>query len=149
MKTIQIVSLTACTILAAGIVLNSSLSTELPSTTEPPQKTTTHSAAHDKLDWPQLNHRENTPTKSNPVLADSKKQAPLNEKVARALEKFKDRTRNITAEDIAEERAKVEEHRKAALAQTPDQPIVTTFVDEHGQTFKRFEFPNGVVRYGL
>lgn len=149
MNTIQIVSLSAFTILAAGILLNTSLSSELPSTTELPQKTTTHSAAHDKLDWSQLKHRGGTPTQSNPVQADSKEQSPLDEKVARALEKFKDRTRNITAEDIAEERAKIEEHRKAALAQTPDQPIVTTFVDENGQTFRRFEFPNGVVRYGL
>lgn len=89
------------------------------------------------------------PTDDNTIEREDDKNSELNKKVAAALERFKARTRDISADDIAEERQAIEEFRQRARSQTPDQPEVATIVDDNGQGFKKFVFPNGVVRYGL
>lgn len=78
----------------------------------------------------------------------STKWSPEKERRAReALAKFREVSSRLSAEDLREEQDRIKVAKARMESVEVAEPKVSMITDEHGQKWKRLEYPGGVVRY--
>lgn len=86
---------------------------------------------------------------TQPQNSQEEQNTALNQKVAKALERFKEQTAHISREDVEEQQEAVRQFKERSLAQKPVEPTVELVDDGHGRTIKKYTYPDGIVRYSL
>jgi hypothetical protein len=67
--------------------------------------------------------------------------------VAEKLQRFRDKTADISAESVAQERAKIAHGLQAASQKKSYLPVVTRTLDNDGQKWEVLDYGDGIIRY--
>ncbi len=82
-----------------------------------------------------------------PPIFDELPSSPRDEKVMEKLNRFMEKTADITAESVAQEREHFDEGLKNALSKKTPMPHMRRKVDANGDAWEELDYGDGVIRY--